>query len=141
MYFNFPLLGNIANPSLILDISIHGPEEYGKEDLEYGDHSRIKETFAPLNVVGTLDEEFKIQRGQIIVSRKSRPQSSTMSCPITNLCVTLKVCADKAVSDKARNYVQLRMDKRVRLVELDFQPSSRETGRLSSADLELSCIG
>jgi hypothetical protein len=68
------LLSNVADPSLILDISIHMPEHYGKEDLKHGDHSRIKET-TPLNVVETLEEEFKTQRGQIMVSRKSRLQS------------------------------------------------------------------
>jgi len=63
-----PLLRDAAKPSLILDISIHG-----KKDEEYGDHSRIKEVSGPLDVVGTLRDEFKNQRGQIMVSRKKPP--------------------------------------------------------------------
>jgi hypothetical protein len=50
------------------------PEHYGKEDKKHGYHSRIRET-KPLNVVETLEEEFKTQRGQVMVSRKSRLQS------------------------------------------------------------------
>ena len=64
------LLRDAADPSLILDISIHVLQYYGKEDVKHGNHSRINESFGPLNVVGTLDEEFKNQRGQIMVSRK-----------------------------------------------------------------------
>lgn len=59
----------VAEPSLILEISIHA-QDYRKEDVEHGNHSRIRETSSPINVVETLEAEFKAQRGQIIVSRK-----------------------------------------------------------------------
>jgi hypothetical protein len=45
------------------------------------------------------------------------------------------------MADKARKEVQQRMNKRVRLVELDFQPSLRETGWPSATDMEFKCIG
>jgi len=51
------------------------------------------------------------------------------------------VCADLIMADKARKEVQRRMNKRVRLVELDFQPSLRETGWPSSTDMEFKCKG
>lgn len=59
---------------LILEISIH-VQDYGKKDLEYGSHSRIKEIFSPPEVVGVLETEFKTQRGKILVSRKSYPST------------------------------------------------------------------
>ncbi|KAH6662697.1 hypothetical protein B0J14DRAFT_570854 [Halenospora varia] len=54
-----------------------------KKDLEHGDHSRVRESFGPLDMVTMLIEEFKNQRGQIIVS----------------------FCADKAVADKTQMHV------------------------------------
>jgi hypothetical protein len=45
------------------------------------------------------------------------------------------------MADKARKEVQRRMNKRVRLVELDFQPSLRERGWSSSTDMEFKCKG
>ncbi|KAH8674404.1 hypothetical protein BGZ60DRAFT_403841 [Tricladium varicosporioides] len=102
----------------ILDISIHVLQGGGKKDLEYGDHSRVRESFGPF-MVGTLDGEIKNQRGRIMVS----------------------LCANKTVADEARTYVRRKMDKGVRLVELDFEPSLRETGRLLSADMEFKCRG
>jgi hypothetical protein len=48
-------LRSVADLPLILDISIHG-----KEEREHGvDHFRVKEKSTPINVVETLEEEFK----------------------------------------------------------------------------------
>ena len=58
----------VADTPLILDISIHAQDS--KEDLEYGNHSRIRES-GPANIVEILDAEFETQRGQIMVSRKN----------------------------------------------------------------------
>ena len=69
------LLRDVTDASLILDISIHILEEFGKKFVEHGNHSRIEEVPGQLDVVGTLEKEFENQRGQIIVSRKSRLQS------------------------------------------------------------------
>jgi hypothetical protein len=45
------------------------------------------------------------------------------------------------MADKVREEVQRRMNEKVRLVELDFQPSLRETGWPSSTDMEFKCKG
>ncbi len=50
-------------------------------------------------------------------------------------------CADRVMADKVRREVQRRMNKRVHLVELDFQPSLRETGWPSTSDMEFKCKG
>ena len=62
---------SIADSSLILEISIH-IQNFGKEDSEYGTHSRILETSTSVDVVETLEAEFKSQRGKFMISRKSR---------------------------------------------------------------------
>jgi hypothetical protein len=68
-------LRNVADPSLILDISIHVLQKFGKKPVEHGHHSRINEVPGPIDVVGTIEKEFENQRGQIMVSRKSHLQS------------------------------------------------------------------
>lgn len=123
---------------MILEVSIHAPG-YGKKDLEYGDHSRIREVFTPLDVTGTLEAEFQARKGRFIVSGKGHP--SILTGAGTDHCATLKVCADNVIADKARMHVQRRMDKEVRFIEMDFQPSLRETGRWSSSDMEFQCRG
>lgn len=65
---NPALLRDPANLSWILDISIH-TQDYRKEDVVHGSHSRVKES-GPVNVVRTLEDEFKAQRGQTMVSRE-----------------------------------------------------------------------
>jgi hypothetical protein len=57
---------------LILDASIHLPG-CGEKDLEYGDHSKIREVPTPIDVIGTLEAEFKAGKGRFIVSGKSHP--------------------------------------------------------------------
>lgn len=106
-----------ADPPLILDISIHAPD--AEKDKPYGSHSRILETSVPPNVVKILDAEFEDRRGRIMVS----------------------LCADTAITDKARKHVREKKNKWVRLVELDFQPSLWETGRLFSSDMDFQCEG
>jgi len=140
MYDPIVQFDGVADSSLILEISIH-VQDYQEKDLEHGNHSRILETSDPADVVGILKAEFKTQRGKIMVSRKSRPPILSRSCRCANPCVNSKVCADSAIADEARMYVKRRPIKWVRLVELDFQPSLRETSWLSSADMEFQCRG
>jgi hypothetical protein len=73
-YVRLPLaqLGKLADTSWILEVRLH-VQDYGKEDLEYGSHSKIKKIFAPPNVGDVLDTEFKAHRGRVMVSRKSHP--------------------------------------------------------------------
>jgi hypothetical protein len=73
-YVRVPLVSvyNFANTVWILEVRLH-VQDYGKEDLEYGSHSKIKKIFAAPNVVEVLETEFKSHRGRVMVSRKSRP--------------------------------------------------------------------
>ena len=55
------------------------------------------------------------------------------------------VCADNAFASRVRAGVQRGMDKAVRLVQLDFQPSLRrsgkETGKEDTLELDFKCRG
>lgn len=62
-------LGKLADTLWILEVRLH-VQDYVKEDLEYGDHSRIKKIRGPPNVGDVLDTEFKAHRGRVMVSRK-----------------------------------------------------------------------
>jgi hypothetical protein len=138
-YVGLPLvqLCNLADTAWILEVRIH-VQEPGEKDVEYGTHGRIKKTFDQLDIVEVLKTEFKSRRGRVMVSRKSRPSHHHTIQPPTDI---VTVCADRVMADKARKEVQQRMNKRVRLVELDFQPSLRETGWPSATDMEFKCIG
>ncbi|KAH7370285.1 hypothetical protein BKA65DRAFT_471505 [Rhexocercosporidium sp. MPI-PUGE-AT-0058] len=107
-----------SDTGYILEVRLH-VLDYGKKDLEYGNHSKIKKIFTPPNVVKVLEDEFESHRGKVMVSQ----------------------CADRVMADKVRREVQRRMNKRVRLVELDFQPSLRETRWPLSNDMEFKCKG
>ena len=72
---------DVANTSLILEISIHLPGK-GQEPLEYGNHGSIKEIPTPADVIGTLEAEFNTQRGRIMVSGESRPSILNRSYPM-----------------------------------------------------------
>jgi hypothetical protein len=76
-----------------------------------------------------------------MVSRKSHLFDLELGPDDTLTCVTLKVCADKVTADKVRMQVRRWMDERVRLVELDFQPSLRENSRMALRDMEFNCRG
>jgi len=52
-----------------------------------------------------------------------------------------QVCAEETIADRARAQVQARMDDKVRLVELDFQPPFRESGGPDSSDMDFICRG
>jgi hypothetical protein len=52
------------------------------KEEKHGRHSKMLETPTPINVVETLEEEFKNQRGQFMVSRKSRLLLWIMPFPI-----------------------------------------------------------
>jgi hypothetical protein len=67
---------NPADFSLILEVCIHVPG-YGKENLEYGTHSKIKKNSGSPDIGGVLGTEFRAQKGKIIVSRKSHPSTLT----------------------------------------------------------------
>ncbi|KFY02760.1 hypothetical protein V490_00407 [Pseudogymnoascus sp. VKM F-3557] len=100
-------------------VSLHVPES-GKQDEELGTHSKIKVTSTPPDIEGLLRKEIAGgRRGDIIVS----------------------LCADNAIADRARTQVQTHMDKGVRLVELDFQPSSFRTAAKDTRGMEFSCRG
>lgn len=70
MYNTRPEPGNLANFSLILEVSIH-VLDYRRESLEYGNHSKIHLLPDPPDIGGLLQTEFQTQKGKIIVSRKS----------------------------------------------------------------------
>jgi len=108
-----------SDTGYILEVRLHVLDYGGKKDLEYGNHSKIKKIFNPPNIVEVLQTEFESHRGKVMVSQ----------------------CADRIMADKVRREVQRRMNKRVRLVELDFQPSLRETGWPSTSDMEFKCKG
>lgn len=55
---------------LILEASIY-VQEYGKTDVNYGRHSKIKEISTPLDIEGLLQKEISAQLGNIIVSGES----------------------------------------------------------------------
>lgn len=63
---------DVADSSLILEISMHILDKFGKQVLKHGIHSRIEEVPGTIDVVGTLETEFRSQPGRIMVSRKSR---------------------------------------------------------------------
>ncbi|KAG4412489.1 hypothetical protein IFR04_014383 [Cadophora malorum] len=108
-----------SDTGYILEVRLHVLDHGGKKDLEYGNHSKIKKIFNPPNIVEVLQTEFASHRGKVMVSQ----------------------CADRVMADKVRREVQRRMNKRVHLVELDFQPSLRETGWPSTSDMEFKCKG
>lgn len=58
---------------LILDISIHAPD-FEEKVLPYGSHRRITEVRTPIDVVGSLEAEFRSQKGRFVVSGKSHPR-------------------------------------------------------------------
>lgn len=49
---------SVANRSWIIDISVY-VQDYNKDDTEHSSHSRIKEIFSPLDIVGVLKVEYE----------------------------------------------------------------------------------
>ena len=83
MYNPLSNLRSVADPPLILDISLHAPDMEAAK--EHGNHSRILETRIPPNVVETLEKEFRTHGGRILVSRK--PPSAFTSCFFDGLTI------------------------------------------------------
>lgn len=65
-------LGKLADTSWILEVRLH-VQNYVKEDLEYGSHSKIKKIGGSPNVGDVLGTEFEAHRGRVMVSRTNRP--------------------------------------------------------------------
>lgn len=101
----------------------------------HGVDGRIKKIFAPPDVAGALETEFRSQRGKVVVSRECLPLQAFTE-PANS-----EVCAAHDIRDAARMHMQRRVEERLHLVELDFQPSLGEAGRLRSDDLEFMCRG
>jgi hypothetical protein len=127
----------LANMALILEIHLHIPG-YDKEVI-YGTHARIKKS-GPVDVAAVIMTELKSCKGKVLVSSK-------LNLLIFHSCTNCRIaCADRDVADQVRTEVKQRMDRRVRLVELDFQPSLRARRRLRerqrlSSDMEFKCRG
>jgi hypothetical protein len=83
----------------------------------------------------SYEKEFRDRRGRVVVSGKSFPPLASGDATNQN-----KVCADHGIRDAARMHVQRRMERRLRLVELDFQPAPRGA-RPAPADIEIHCKG
>ena len=65
--------------------------------------------------------------------------------PLARLLITLSVCASSALAAEIRNRVRRDMNKDVRLLELDFEPSLRtsrkEGGKEDVIDMDFLCRG
>jgi hypothetical protein len=81
-YVRLPLPNwvSLLTPSWILEVRLH-VENYVKEDLEYGSHSKIKKIGGWPNVGDVLRAEFNAYRGRVMVSRK--PPFTPLALPLT----------------------------------------------------------
>jgi len=118
----------------MLRIRIYARDFEG-EDSKIGKHSNGIMSAIPPNITSILETEFATRQRRVIVSGRC-----CLFIPLVHL-VNVTVCAHQAMADKVRQKVHRLMNERVRLVELDFQPSRQQTDWPLSADMDFECRG